>query len=321
MKQLLSSLLIVLIATTANCQDVINLRHISDSLYSRGDIRGCLKTINNIPAGSMEHADYRRQLDCMNLLGMKDETVECGKNIIRLFPDDAETIADIASYYNNRNDSAMVRIALSYTQPYLQRDSTHIYVLRQQAKAHYLLEEWQTATDEYQRLLQLGDSTFTVLYNLGRCYYIADELPIKAYKLMLKAAEIKEFKDGNSLSQLGYICIDMGLYEKGAYYLKLAEEALMPSQKLMSSLYGNMEKGFVQCSKYDEAISALERHITFIPTAYYVYYKLAQVYKLKKDFDNEAFYLHEFLKHSTTDDKNLNSMREMASKRLKELKI
>lgn len=156
-----------------------------------------------------------------------------------------------------------------------------------------------------------------MLYDLGRCYYIADELPITAYKLMFKAAEIKEFKDGNSLTQLGYICIDIGLYEKGAYYLKLAEDAFMPSQKLISSMYGNMEKGFVQCSKYDKAIDTLKRHLTSVPTAYYVYYKLAQVYKLKKDFDNEAFYLHEFLKHSSTDDKNVNSMREMANKRLK----
>ena len=286
-----------------------------DSLYQRGQVRKALTLLTAIPADSLSRDDMHTIFKCYTELGQRQKALATAKDIVAIWPDDGEMVANIASYYNSFKEAAQADTALMYTSPYMQRDSSNVYVFRQHVRALYLTEKYGAAINGCLKLRAMGDSTYSTAYTLGRSYYLSDNAK-KAYEPLMEAARLKEFKDPNSLTQLGFVCVETGRSREGADYLQMAEQALLPPQKLMSSIYHNMEEGYMACGQNNLVIETLERHLSYIPTAYYLYYKLSQVYMLMGDGAKEEFYLNEFLTRSTADSEELTQMRTAAQKRL-----
>lgn len=164
--------------------------------YMRGDYRRCVDMMLPVagPGGdSLSLEQMRCLLDCYRKLDDNDGQMTWGRAILRRCPMDGETTAAVAAIYNT-DDRCLPSSARVLTNDYLERDSTCIPVLRQNADAQFLMQSFDAAVAVYRKLLALGDSSYNVVYSLGMSYMQMKEDTL-ARQWLLKAAEMKQMKD------------------------------------------------------------------------------------------------------------------------------
>lgn len=209
-------------------------RKVARCHYMRGDYRRCIDTMLPVagPGGdSLTLEQMRYMFECYKMLADNDGQMTWGRAILRRCPMDGEMTAAVAAIYNT-DDRYLPSSASSLTNSFLEKDSTCIPVLRQNADAKFLMQSFDAAITVYNKLLALGDSSYNVVYSLGMSYMQVKEDSL-ARKWLLRAAEMKDMKDAGCLYRLGMVCIELDSLAEGIEYLDLAYSLMQPDGRVV----------------------------------------------------------------------------------------
>lgn len=288
------------------------------SQYKRGYYQTCAQILGKLDSDSLNHQDMKLKYNCFLNLEMADSALCLGKTIAEKYPYDSDIIVKLANHYNfaGQPDSA-----LYYTRNYREKDSTDIFVNRQQAFALYLKGKYSEALNEYRHLLSLSDKTASLYYYMGLCYTKCDSLG-RAYDNLLESAKLSKFNQPYILSQLGIVCIDVGMAEDGIEYLQKAISLLRPDDDLMFTLTNSIANGYFKKHKYAECVKYLKESMEYNEESIYGLYRLAQAYGLMKDTAQENRYYQEFIKKAESKadvSESLENLIESAKNRVREI--
>lgn len=267
------------------------IRKTAQCQYNRGHYEDCLRTLDLLRKDSIGHQDMKLQYNCYINLNHKDSILSLGNDILEKYPYDSKVTETLAQYYNT---SELPDSALHYTQKYKQKDSTNIFVNRQQAFAFYQKQEYARALEEYRQLVALNDSSTSTIYYSGLCYAQCDSL-LPAYKCLLKAAERHKFNHPNILSQLGIVCVEIGI-PSGVEYLQKAIELIKPEDKLLFNLTNTLAEGYLKIRKYDECVKCLKECQTYDSSTPNTVFRLAQAYGLMGNTKMEKQAYQQFIR-------------------------
>lgn len=295
------------------------VRKVSQIQYKRGYYRACIQTLEKLDSDSVTHQDMKLKYNCFSNLNIADSALYWGKTIAETYPYDSDIIVKLAHHYNTveQPDSA-----LYYTQHYKEKDSTNIFVNRQQAFAFYQKGEYPEALNEYRKLLLMNDKTASAYYYTGLCYAKCDSLKL-AYDNLLESAKLHHFNHPHVLSQLGLVCIELGITQDGIEYIQSAISLLQPDDNLMFTLKNSVATGYFKRCKYAECAQCLKECMEHNDSSVYTLYRLAQVYGLMKNTSLENRYYQEFIKKAEEKEdvhESLKDIIESARKRVKDIK-
>lgn len=238
-----------------------------------GDNLRCTQYLCRLDSDSLTHTDMRVFYYAYKDMGLNDSTEHWGTKIIERYPYDGEIVASLAAYYNAQGDP---KKACSITIPYMDNDTTNLTVFRQHAYATYLLGSNQYAVKMYQKLRRNGYDNYETNFILGICYEEQGK-PFEAYEYLLKAAEIKEFNDFNSLYHLGKVAVQ-SYHAESTEYLNKAIKLVTPDSITMADIYNSMAEVYYVKGEYQHAAEIFEQSSLFTPDRPLAYYNIAQMY-------------------------------------------
>lgn len=217
----------------------------------------------------------------------------CYENIQEKYPNDYLAAAKSGKIYIEGKDYPY---AIKATEKYRAIDSTNISVNQQNALAHCLMKDYQTAIKRYEQLLSLGDSAFTTCYYLGISYYALE----KFYEAqdILKVAHQYDPRNVNLLYYLGRACAKTSWKEKGVRYLEEAVAYATPEDSAMIRLYIGLTDCYKMAGQPKMQVKAMkERYEKYDVTNHKLLYDMAYIYQYYlKDLKNTERCLEAFLK-------------------------
>ena len=241
---------------------------------------------------------------------------------------DGQTVAHIASIFNNNNQFAD---AVDVTETYRLTDTLNIDVNRQNAKAYCMLKEYKTSVNRYEALKAMGDRSFTTLYYLGISQY-CDNWPYGAQENLLEAHK-KNPLDVNVLYYLAKACARSSWKAEGVAYMNKAFDIVVPTDSMMTRLYD----GLLECYRFHTKADPYEK-IEVMKEAYpytkkyTLFYQIAEIYDYQKDYANAVHYYEKYMalvpknKQVALDDEgnplpNVDTMYQKARRRVEKIKV
>ena len=204
---------------------------------------------------------------------------------------DGQTVAHIASIFNNNNQFAD---AVNVTETYRLTDTINVDVNRQNAKAYCMLKDYKRAVSRYDALKAMGDRSFTTLYYLGISHY-GDNWPYGAQENLLEAHK-KNPNDVNVLYYLAKSCARTSWKEEGVEYMEKALELASPQDSTLARLYDGLLECYDFLPKADpyKKIELIKKVYSYTKK-YTLYYKIADIYDRQKDYVNAVHYYEKYM--------------------------
>ena len=204
---------------------------------------------------------------------------------------DGQTVAHIASIFNNNNQFAD---AVNVTETYRLTDTLNVDVNRQNAKAYCMLKDYKRAVSRYDALKAMGDRSFTTLYYLGISHY-GDNWPYGAQENLLEAHK-KNPNDVNVLYYLAKSCARTSWKEEGVEYMEKALELASPQDSTLARLYDGLLECYDFLPKADpyKKIELIKKVYSYTKK-YTLYYKIADIYDRQKDYVNAVHYYEKYM--------------------------
>ena len=204
---------------------------------------------------------------------------------------DGQTVAHIASIFNNNNQFAD---AVNVTETYRLTDTLNVDVNRQNAKAYCMLKDYKMAVSRYDALKAMGDRSFTTLYYLGISHY-GDNWPYGAQENLLEAHK-KNPNDVNVLYYLAKSCARTSWKEEGVEYMEKALELASPQDSTLARLYDGLLECYDFLPKADpyKKIELIKKVYSYTKK-YTLYYKIADIYDRQKDYVNAVHYYEKYM--------------------------
>lgn len=191
-------------------------------LFMRGEYRKCAAMLEGMAkkgTDSLSQETMRRLFDCYRYMDNTAKQIEWGNRLLSRCPMDGIVTAYMAHIYNSDDKISSPQKAYDITAKYMQTDSTCLPVMREYADANFLMRDYGKAINAYNRLLELGDSTYNTVYSLGMAYMQTGKNPM-ARKWLTKAAEKSKMQNAGCLYRLGIVCVDMDSLAEGIDYLE-----------------------------------------------------------------------------------------------------
>ena len=133
---------------------------LADCYYKRANYRQTAELLKNIPEDSLTHEAFRQLAFSYQKQGDTDSFIYWGGQLVNRYPMDAEVVAGLTLAYARTNQP---QNGIICGMKYSLRDSTNILVNRALADAWFMNRDFSAAGKLYDRLLELGDSTFNTL--------------------------------------------------------------------------------------------------------------------------------------------------------------
>lgn len=247
--------------------------------YLRASYRQCASLLESLPSDSLSH-DAMRQL-FYGYKSIKDTPMQMhwGRELLRRWPMDAEVVADLALVYNLNDDPER---ALEVTNAYEAVDSLNILVKRQAADAQFFMKEYPAATNVYNQLLTLGDSTFSVYYSLGMCCEEMGQWE-KACAYHGVAVQLTDSARAWPLYHLGSALIKANRADEGIPVLLKALMLMKPEDGVMYTLYNMLAEGYYAQEQWMSAIYDWKNALKHQPQSLSCLYNIAQTYEYLQD--------------------------------------
>ena len=241
---------------------------------------------------------------------------------------DGQTVAHIASIFNNNNQFAD---AVNVTETYRLTDTLNVDVNRQNAKAYCMLKDYKMAVSRYDALKAMGDRSFTTLYYLGISHY-GDNWPYGAQENLLEAHK-KNPNDVNVFYYLAKSCARTSWKEEGVEYMEKALELASPQDSTLARLYDGLLECYDFLPKADpyKKIELIKKVYSY-NKKYTLYYKIADIYDRQKDYVNAVHYYEKYMalvpkdKQVALDDEGnpmpeIDTMYQKARRRVEKIKV
>jgi tetratricopeptide (TPR) repeat protein len=284
---------------------------LADCYYKRGNYHQTADLLKLVPAGSLTHEAFRQLCYSYQKQSDNDSFIFWTTNLVSRYPMDGEMVAGLITALT-REDQAWKGIGDG--EQYFKKDSTNILVNRALGDAYFLDRKFDKAVAMYERLLQLGDSTFNTLYSAGMCYTRLDSLE-RAYKCLIPAFLLSGMQHPGCAYRLGVVSVDLGSYEEGLGYLDLATKMMLPDTVTMKAITLSQGEAYYLTKQYDKAVEAWKRHLAYNPTSIATYYNIANsYYYFLSDRQQAKSYLEKFLQAARKEEKPNAQLTEMIEK-------
>ena len=144
-------------------KDTIDVRtKLADCYYKRGNYRQTAELLKNIPEDSLSHDAFRQLCFSYQKQGDTDSYIYWTGQLVNRYPMDGEMVAGLTlAYAKNSQPQNGIICGLRYCQ----KDSTNILVNRALADAWFMNRDFGAAAKLYDRLLEQGDSIFSLNYS------------------------------------------------------------------------------------------------------------------------------------------------------------
>ena len=260
--------------------------------YQRAAYRQCTSLLEPLSPDSLSH-DAMRQL-FYSYKTMKDTPLQMhwGRELLKRWHMDAEVVADLALAYNLNDDPER---ALVVTNAYEAVDSLNILVKRQAADAQFFMKEYPAATSIYERLLALGDSTFSVFYSLGMCYEEMEQWE-KACAYYGVAVQLTDSAKAWPLFHLGAALVKAHRAGEGIPVLLKALMFLQPEDGVMYTLYNTLAEGYYADEQWMAAVYDWQNALKYNPQSLSCWYNIARTYEFLQDVAKAEDAYKEFLR-------------------------
>ena len=265
----------------AEADDMVKSK-LATCYFLRADYRRCVALLEQLPDSVLSH-DALRQL-FYSYKALDDKTTKqrrWGERLLARFPMDSEVVADMALAYNLFDEPEQ---ALALTQRYEAEDASNILVKRQKADAQFFLKQYPEATETYEQLLALGDSTFAAHYSLGMCYEQLAEadstLLLKAVEHYGQAVHLNDSAKAWPLYHLGAALVKLQRNAEGIHILLMALQRMQPDDAAMFNLHSALADGYYQNEEYYSAIWDWKNCLKYNPQSLASLYNIAQTYEL-----------------------------------------
>jgi len=284
---------------------------LADCHYHRGNYRQTADLLKLVPEDSLSHEAFRQLCNSYQRMGDNSSFAWWASALVARFPEDGEMVAGLTTALVREKQAWK---GVGYAEAYFKQDSTHILVNRALADAYFMDRKFDKSAAMYERLLQLGDSTFTTLYSAGMCYSQMDSLN-QAYRCLLPALYLSQMQHANCAYRLGVVSVDLGFHDEGLRYLSLATELMRPDTTIMKAITLSQGEGYYLTRQYDKALEAWKQHLAYNPSSIATYYNIANIYAyLQKDDEQARNYYQQFLELARKEEKPNEQLREMMEK-------
>ena len=291
---------------------------LADCYYKRGNYFQCSELLKNTPEDSLSHDAFRQLAYSYQNQGDNGSYVYWTGRLVEHFPMDGEMVAGLTLGLSRDNQAWKgIECGLKY----YQKDSTNILVNRAIADAYFMDRQFDNAVRMYERLLQLGDSTFNTLYSAGLSYSMIKELD-RAYPYLRNAFFLSQMQHANCAWRLGVVCVDTKRYEEGVRYLELATQLLLPDTTTMKAITLSRGEGYYLTEHYDKAVEAWKEHLAYNPSSIATYYNIANALAyLIKDEEQAEEYYRQFLERARLEPKPTQQLVDMMLQAEEEMKF
>lgn len=302
-------------ALQTDSSDVIKEK-MAHCLFMRGEYRKCASMLEDMArkgTDSLTAETMRRLFDCYRYMDNTAKQIEWGNRLLSRCPMDGIVTAYMARIYNSDDKISSPQKAYDITARYMQTDSACLPVMREYADANFLMRHYNKAINAYNKLLELGDSTYNTVYSLGMAYMQTGKNPM-ARKWLTKAAEKSKMQNAGCLYRLGIVCVDMDSVAEGIDYLEKSIELMEPDHTVLFVVKRALGEGYYKQGKYWSAIYAWREALKLNRNSMATIFNTAQAYGLVGKHDMEKAYYRTFLSMAALvkPNKELNQMVEQA---------
>jgi len=281
---------------------------LADCYYQRANYRQAAELLKLIPEDSLSHDAFRQLAYSYQKQEDNASFVYWAGQLVGRFPMDGEVVAGLILAHARANQP---QNGIECGLEYFQKDSTNILVNRAIADAYFMNRQFDNAVKMYERLLQLGDSTFNTLYSAGLSYSMIKELD-RAYPYLRDAFILSQMQHANCAWRLGVVCIDTKRFEEGLSCLDLATQLLLPDTTTMKAITLSRGEGYYLTEHYSEAIAAWKEHLAYNPTSIATYFNVANTYALLlEDKEQAKPYYQQFLDLARKEENPTTALQEM----------
>ena len=284
---------------------------LADCHYKRANYRQTAELLKNMPEDSLTHEAFRQLAFSYQKQGDTGSFIYWAEQLVNRYPMDAEVVAGLTLAYARTNQPQKgIVCGMSYSL----RDSTNILVNRALADAWFMNRDFSAAGKLYDRLLELGDSTFNTLYSAGMTHSQTGNLE-RAYQCLQPALLLSQMQHAGCAYRLGVVCVDTKRFEEGLGYLHLATELLKPDTTSMRAITLSQGEAYYLTEHYAEAVEAWKRHLDYNPASIATYYNIASAYYyFLSDGKQAKTYLEKFLDAAREEETPNQQLQEMIEK-------
>ena len=252
------------------CDSSLTRIKLADCYYKRGNYLQTANLLKNAPTGDLTHEAFRQLVFSYQKQDELHSLIFWGRNLLSRYPMDGEVVAAVTTALT-RTDQAWAGITTA--EKYFKKDTTNVLVNRALADAYFMDRKFDKSAAMYERLLQLGDSTFNTLYSAGMCYTRLDSLEL-AYKNLQPAVLLSQMQHAGAAYRLGVVCVDTDRLDEGLGYLNLATKLLLPDTTTMKAITLSQGEAYYLMGQYAQAVEAWKQHLAYNPTSIATYHNI-----------------------------------------------
>lgn len=229
---------------------------------------------------------------CYEGLEESDSAITCYNTILQTAPEDYLSVARLANLYIKTNK---LESAIKCTETYREKDSTNLFVNKQNALAYCLNKSYPIATERYEYLVNHGDSSHLTCYYLGICYYATEKF-YEAHDF-LNIALKNDPKNVNLLYYMARSCAKTSWKKEGVEYMNQAIALTIPSDTTLTRLYIGLADCYKLAGMPQNQIEALQEQYKYDSKNTKLLYQMGAIYQdaLKNNKKAEQ-YLEMYLK-------------------------
>jgi tetratricopeptide (TPR) repeat protein len=196
---------------------------------------------------------YKQQGYCINKINMPAPAIFAYQTAIGLNPYDAKMYHQLA---NLQNSERYFADAISTCNNGLSKYPFDQQLMKLKAYAYYLNRDFDSSIVVFNKILELGDTSFFNLKYLGLTHFEKKEF-VNAIKKLELAYEYNE-EDAETCFFLGSAFARSGNEKKGLEFLNISLRRIMPPSTELSNIYSEMAYTYLNQKKYSKSLESLK---------------------------------------------------------------
>ncbi|MDR1504916.1 MAG: tetratricopeptide repeat protein, partial [Prevotella sp.] len=230
----------------------------ADLLYQQGKYKESLELFRYVSKEHMMTNALKRVGQCFEKMNIADSAMMYFKEAWEVNPKDGFSAASLVNLCLKSKRSLE---AVSYSDMYMEADTTDQQMNLLNALSYYSIDDYETAITKFEKCYEKGDSSLIVNRSLGLAYYSLND-SYTAQPFLERAYEM-DTTNNNVLYCLAVTCNDMGEHKKAIpHFLRLLDRTIPPDLTLYL-YYRNLGSAYDKGSHYQEAVDSYTKALAY----------------------------------------------------------
>lgn len=241
---------------------------------------------------------WKRFGQCFEKMHMLDSAMIYFKEAWTMNPDDRFSAASLVNLCLKTDHKLE---ALSYSDTYMEKDTTDKQMNLLNALSYYSIDDYESAISKFKKCYDSGDSSLIVLRSLGISYYSMKRS--KEAQPILERAFEQDSTNNNVLYCLAVSSNEIGECEKSIYFFNKLLDRTIPPDLTLYLYYKNLGTAYESASYYEESIDTFTKAINYADEDQKMttYYLIANIYDNLLENKDKALVYFKLYKVGLTD--------------------